>query len=128
MMVKFGSPTEWQRLATKQWIYKAIYEVKEPFVIIEGQMNFNFIYEAFQHYKFNNYNIVLVDCDEVEMIRRLKENRYQPELANEEMKNWRRYLREQALKRNIPIINTTNLVIEEVIENLEEILKKICNE
>jgi hypothetical protein len=56
---------------------------------------------------------------------RLREDRGQPELANEEMKNWRKHLRKQAKDRNAPVINTAGLTGEEVLQKLEEILKDI---
>jgi len=125
MIEKFGSAPEWQRAMTKQWVNRILHEYNEPVVILEGQVNFDFIHEAFDHHDFKNWKAVLIDCDEEEMIRRLKEDRGQPELANDEMKNWREYLRNQAEDRNAPVINTAGLTGEEVLQKLEDILKDI---
>jgi guanylate kinase len=127
MTEKFGSPTEFQRIATKQWVDKILRDIEEPIIILEGQMNFDYIHEAFDHHKFKNWKAILIDCDEKEMMRRLKQERGQPELANEEMKNWRKHLRKQAEERNAPVINTAGLTEEEVLQKLEEILGDILN-
>ena len=127
MIEAYGSPSEWQRAATKQWVAKIINEVEEPIVILEGQVNFDFIYEAFDHHKFKNFKAILIDCDEGEMVRRLEQDRDQPELANEDMKNWRVHLRKQAEERHAPVINTAGLSGEEVLQKLEEVLKGILN-
>jgi len=122
-----GSPSEWQRFATKQWIAKILNNVEEPIVILEGQVNFDFIHEAFDHYNFKNFKAILINCDEEEMLRRLEQDRGQPELANEDMKNWRAHLRKQAEERHAPVINTAGLSGEEVLQKIEEILGKILN-
>lgn len=127
MVAKYGSSAEWQRAATKQWVAKIINEVEEPIVILEGQVNFDFIHEAFDHHNFKDFKAILIDCDEEEMMRRLEEDRGQPELANQDMKNWRAHLRKQAEEHHAPIINTAGLSGEEVMQKLEAVLKEILN-
>jgi 2-phosphoglycerate kinase len=122
---QFGSAVKWQQAATQRWVSKMVREVVKPVIIIEGQVNFDFINEAFTAEKFTNFAALLIDCDEAEMERRLREERNQPELANPAMRNWRRFLREQAEQRGAPIINTSDKTKEEIVDEFEVILNSV---
>ena len=63
---------------------------------------------------------MLIDCSEEEMEQRLLINRAQPELFTPDMKNWLRYLRKEATRFNVPVIDTTDLSIEETVERFEK--------
>lgn len=123
MSKAYGSPSEWQRAATKQWIAKILYEVSEPVVILEGQVNLDFIYEAFEHYNFVQFKVILIDCSVEEMIRRLIHDRVQPELANENMRTWRIFLRKQSEERRVPVIDTGSMSIEAAVQELQKIVE-----
>lgn len=124
MIKMYGSPTEWQRATTKKWVTKLIHEIDRPLIILEGQVNLDFIYEAFRDHQFDNFKIILVDCSDEEMLRRLRFERNQPALANDNMVNWRGYLRKQAENNGVPIINTDKMAIEDGVKKLEEYLWK----
>lgn len=113
MTEDFGSPAKWQEAKTYEWIKKLVREKDERPIIFEGQMNVDFILGAFAKSAFEDFQIVLLDCSEAEMKRRLIKERNQPELANPDMSNWLRFLREQAKEKKIPIIDTTDLSIGE---------------
>jgi GTPase SAR1 family protein len=127
MIKLYGSAPEWQRATTKKWVTKILQEIDAPFVILEGQVNLDFIYEAFQDHHFKNFDIILIDCAEEEMLRRLRDDRKQPHLANDNMRNWRAYLRKQAENHNVCIINTDELSIGASIKILEEVIRKSLN-
>jgi thymidylate kinase len=118
----YGSPQQWQKEATKRWVAKILYEVPEPVVVLEGQVNIDFIYGAFADHNFSAFNVILIDCSEAEMIRRLRSDRGQPDLANESMKTWSAYLRKQAEERRLPVIETSRLSIGDGVKELREIL------
>lgn len=120
---KYLSPPEWQRATTKLWVSKMLYEIKERIVIFEGQVNFDFIHKAFHAEGFSNFVAILVDCDEEEMEKRLSEERNQIELVNQDMRNWRKYLRKQAENLGAPIINTTRKSKESTVEEFTKIFK-----
>lgn len=84
----FSSTVQRQQAMTFQWIDRLV-QMHEEKVIFEGQVNPNFIIEGFARHNFNNYQIILLDCDEEEMRRRLETERNQPELFTPAMKNWR---------------------------------------
>ena len=124
---QYGSGREWQRAATKKWTSKILHEVSERIVIFEGQVNFDFILEAFRDEHFSQYVVILIDCDETEMERRLKEERNQPELINDKMRNWRNYLRKQAQELDAPIINTAYKTKEEVVTEFDKLFTHVVN-
>ena len=127
MSKAYGSPSEWQRAMTKQWVAKILYEVSKPVVILEGQVNLDFIYEAFEYYNFAQFKVILIDCSVEEMIRRLIHDRVQPELANENMRTWRLFLRKQAEGRRVPVIDTGSMSIEAAAQELQKIVENELN-
>ena len=44
----------------------------------------------------------------------------QPELFNNDMRNWRRFLRNQARELGAKVIDTTNLSPDDLVEQFEE--------
>jgi hypothetical protein len=61
------------------------------------------------------YLPILVDCDDETRSRRLLLERKQPELANERMMNWARYLRHEAMGRGCEILDTSMLSLDQCI-------------
>lgn len=56
-----------------------------------------------------------MDCSEEVMGYRLTHKRGQPELLTDDMRNWLKFLRNQAKQMGVEIIDTTKLSNEEVI-------------
>jgi 2-phosphoglycerate kinase len=50
---------------------------------------------------------------------RLINNRQQPDLVNSNMQNWAKFLHQQAQLKNIPIINTSQKTLKEVVEMIQ---------
>ena len=116
-------PKNWQRDTTFKWIKILLTKYKNRDIIIfEGQVNLEFIKKGFSKNNFSNYDIILIDCKEEVMVTRLKEFRKQPELVNEDMKNWLKLLRNQARKEKVKIIDTSTKSNSEVIKSFEKIL------
>ncbi|KAA3637619.1 MAG: hypothetical protein DWQ02_06445 [Bacteroidetes bacterium] len=113
MIEQFGSPSGWQEAKTYEWMERLAKEKGNKTIIFEGQMNMDFIEGALAKNEFDIYKIVLLDCSEAEMKRRLIEDRNQPELANPDMSNWLRFLRNQASEKKIPIIDTTGMTVDQ---------------
>ena len=102
---------------TYAWIKKMLNEYQNKDVIIfESQVNFKFIKDGFVQNNFSNYEIILIDCNEEVMSKRLIQDRGQPELVNDSMKNWLRYLRNQAKEFGSIIIETTIMNKQEVVD------------
>ncbi len=124
MIKEYGSGENWQRAKTYEWIDKMVngYPGKEV-IIIDGQANLKFIKTGFEKQNFKNYQIVLIDCEQDIMIKRLIDERQQAWLASEEMKNWLKFLRHQAQNFGTPIIETSHISPSQVVEKFEKILK-----
>ena len=122
MNEKFSWPAEWQRITTQKWIHSLLYEEDAPIIFLEWQVNIDFIYAWFAEYDFTNFQIILITCTEDEMLRRLTDERWQPELATGDMRKWRRLLTEQAWKYGVPLIDTTHRDEKEILREFQKII------
>ena len=122
-MVKlFGSAENWQKHETIERVKR----IKDEFlnnqpVLIDTQSRFEFIKNACEENKINNFQVILFDCEDSTRNNRLNQ-RGQPHLINQDMDNWAKFLREDCKKNNCIIINTTNLTIIEMTDVLENAL------
>jgi len=120
MVNKNVSGEEWQRQMTMAWIKRIKAEsLDHAPVILDGQTRQSFIEEACRLEGLYDYKIVLFHCeDDVRDARVIA--RGHPELANSEMANWAKYLRQWALDRSDVVIDTTALTIEEAADELQK--------
>ena len=124
MNVKYNGPEEWQRIKTAEWV-KIIKEtfILDTNVILDGQTRPIFIEEACIENDIIAYEVILFDCSDEERTKRLV-SRGHPELANEQMMNWARYLRQESQKRAYQIIDNTDLTFEETLSQFLDWLKE----
>src|SRR5688500_6678682 len=120
MEKQFGSPSRWQQAKAHEWIDKLVCSYVNEKIFFEGQVNLQFIKEGFEKHNFKNYKIILLDCSEEEMEKRLIHQRKQPELFNTQMIKWLNFLRDQARKFEAIRIDTTFLSEEQVLKKFEE--------
>jgi hypothetical protein len=115
-----GSPEKWQAEATRRWLQR-LEEDREPspVTILEGQTRPAFARSAAEGCAHLQLELILLDCSTATRAARLRE-RGQPELANEKMEAWAAYLRDQAALLGLPIIDTSELSIEQVADALEQ--------
>ncbi len=107
----------YQEIATHKWIKRIAFAYQSTnIVVMEGQARFHFVKEACQKYGVVKYSLVLVDCDWEVMRDRLAYQRQQPELITNQMRNWANFLRQQARIDKIPIIDTSEVTIEQAVE------------
>lgn len=123
MVKEYGSPSAWQKKMTLKWVHDLVNNHDAERIFFEGQVNLKFIQDAFKHYGFTDYQVVLIDCSEEEMASRLIHQRGQPELLNDDMKNWLKFLRKQAVELSVPVIDTTNLSRPEILTEFERIIQ-----
>lgn len=123
MNIKYNGPEEWQRIKTFEWV-KKIKEmlISNASVILDGQTRPKFIEEACIENKVTSYEVVLFDCSDAERNKRLVA-RGHSELANEQMMNWAKYLRQESQKRAYKIIDNTGLTCEETLSCFLDWLK-----
>ncbi len=105
--MEYGSGWQWQKAMTLGWIerIKPLLSADRP-VLFEGQMRIAFIREALTAYAISDAEIILADCDDATRSARLCSDRGQPALANPDMMNWARYLREEAQATGSEILDT----------------------
>lgn len=124
MVKEYGSTEQWQKMNTRKWVK----EIKEKYfensnVLFDIQSRPSFIDEACESNGVYDYKIVLFDCSDKERKRRLTVEREQPDLANDRMMDWARYLREACVGENCQIIDNTNMKIEENEDILLDIIQ-----
>jgi dephospho-CoA kinase len=117
MIEQYGSGAAWQKATLHQWIKKIITNMRtEKFVILDGQVNMDFIKEACREHAIVNYSIILVHCDNHIRHERLNQYRNQPELINAAMDSWANHLRKQAVDNNVSTLDSTSLSIDQMVK------------
>ena len=119
MIRDFGSGAKWQEAKTYEWI-EGLIQANGEKIFFEGQVNLQFIRSGFSRHGFTSYRIILIDCNEKVMRKRLVNDRNQPELFTPEMLNWLKFLRNQASEFNATIIDSSNLSKEGLLQKFEE--------
>jgi hypothetical protein len=120
----YGSGEAWQAAATHRWIERIARE-RAPIAVLEGQARPSVIREAAAVHGLNDWRILLLDCAPEVRTRRLETLRGQPELASERMERWAAYLRGQADALSLPIIDTSDITIEEVVSQMRSHLREL---
>lgn len=121
MIEEFGSPEGWQEDLTHKWIERIFKDFADKEVVVfEGQVQPRFIVSFMKEKGFTNYEVLLIDCSDDEMSHRLTHKRNQPDLVNQDMKNWFKFLREESGRFGIPILDTTKLSEAEVLDSFEK--------
>ena len=116
----------WQRAMTLKWferIARALTAGRT--VLFEGQMRIAFIQEALTIFEIRNARVLCVECDDVTRTRRLTHDRLQPDLANERMMGWSRYLHQETIRAGYEILDTTNLSLADSVDVVLRILEEL---
>lgn len=130
VMATFGSGHQpggaWQRAMTLEWMER-IAPMLEPgkTVLFEGQMRIAFIREALAASRIEDARVLCVECDESTRRQRLTRDRLQPELADENMMGWSRYLHREALEAGCEILDTTSLSLSDSVRYVLSILDDV---
>jgi RNase adaptor protein for sRNA GlmZ degradation len=123
MIREFGSPPRWQEAKALEWIDQLINRYEGEKIFFEGQVNLQFIRDGFEKHHFKDYQLILIDCSEQVMEKRLVQERKQPELFNEDMRNWLKFLRNQAKQFGATIIDSSVLSEKELLMKFERAIK-----
>ena len=84
-------------------------------LVFEGQTRLSFLADGAAAAGGLDYLPILVDCDDETRSRRLLVERKQPDLANDDMMNWARYLRCEAKQTGCEILDTSSLSLDESV-------------
>jgi hypothetical protein len=94
--------------------------------VLDGQVRPSVVQVAFERLGARRTQIVLIDCSHADRNDRLRGARGQADLANAEMDCWAAYLRGQADALKMPIINTTQLPLEDAIASLSVHIRELA--
>jgi hypothetical protein len=107
---KWGSGGGWQRAMTIEWAKRIKNELANSNALLDGQTRPSFIAEACEIHDIKSYKVILIHCsDDIRRARLLQ--RGQPELADQQMMDWAKYLLRETAKINGEIIHNDNLSI-----------------
>lgn len=120
---KWGSGGGWQRAMTIEWVKRMKPELSNSHVLLDGQTRPSFIAEACEINNVGRYHVILIDCSESVRTERLV-RRGQPELANEQMMEWGRYLLRETSRIGGDVIHNDNLSVAETASAIEAIVDR----
>jgi hypothetical protein len=124
----FGGGENWQAVTTQRWLdWLATDPDGVEVYVLDGQTRPSFIRTSAERVGKDLVHTVLLDCAPQIRNARLVELRGQPELANFQMDCWAAYLRGQADALDLPVIDTTSLEIEAVVDALLAHIKRARN-
>jgi len=85
-------------------------------------MRIAFVKEALAENQISSAYIILLDCDDTTRAERLHVHRAQPDVANLDMINWARYLREEACAADVRVrvLDTGRLSVAECVSVIVE--------
>ena len=108
MIAEHGSAEAWQRAMTFEWMARLAEASRHAsHILFEGQTRFRFVAEAAAAAGLANHLPILVDCDDETRSHRLSIDRGQPELADQSMMDWARFLRREAVGDGYGILDTS---------------------
>ncbi|WP_085032783.1 AAA family ATPase [Ensifer aridi] len=116
MIAVYGSGAGWQRAKTVEWMAKRAQVAKTGRkVVFEGQTRLSFLADGASAAGALAYLPILLDCNDETRSKRLTIDRGQPELANEDVINWARYLRREAKDNGCEVLDTSLLSLDEAV-------------
>lgn len=112
---------KWQKEATIEWIKKIVKTARKEnvHVLFEGSTEIKFYLQGFELNNYSNYKILLFDCSQATMKRRLIQ-RGQAELYHSDMIGWLKYLRKEAMERGVKIVKTDEATMSEIGQKIIE--------
>jgi len=116
MMRDFGGPSGWQEAMTDRWVER-LASSENGLCVLDGQVRPTTLRNAFARYHVDGH-VLLVDCLSPVREERLRTSRQQPELATPEMANWQSYLRGQADALGLPVLDTSEVTLEQAADAL----------
>jgi chloramphenicol 3-O-phosphotransferase len=121
----YGPGGGWQRAKTMEWMQRIAPLLNSgKMVLFEGQMRIAFIEEAIAAARITTARIILVDCSDSVRTGRLTHDRQQPDLANENMMGWARFLREEAKRGGYEILDTGSVPFSSSVDQLMAYLRQ----
>ena len=124
MVLEYGSGDKWQEAKTHEWIADLGAKKDKALIVFEGQYNPKFALEGCKKAGVSNYILCVVHCDEAVREKRLSVNREQPELINEDMRNWARFLHAKTVELEVEVLDTSQSRVSENINALATLINR----
>jgi hypothetical protein len=116
MVLRYGSPANWQIAMTDQWIERLARQ-EGGLCVLEGQVRPTAVRAAFARHHVDGH-VLLLDCVHAVREARLRDDRQQPELTSLDMACWASYLRGQADALDLPVLDTSASTIDDSMKAL----------
>ncbi|MDW3652776.1 MAG: AAA family ATPase [Bacteroidia bacterium] len=116
---------KWQEEATIDWINKLVKTAREEklHILFEGSTDMKHFIKGFHQNSYTDYKILLFDCSQEVMKSRLIK-RGHAELYQADMIGWLKYLRKEAISKDIQILKTDESSIRDIGQKIIEILNE----
>ncbi len=124
MVSEYGSGEKWQEAKTHEWIADLAAKQDKALIVFEGQYNPKLALEGCKKAGVSNYILCVVHCDEAVREKRLSVNREQPELINEDMRNWARFLHAKTVELEGEVLDTSQSRVSENINALAALINR----
>lgn len=119
MLSQFGSYEKWQEQATYEWVERLGAMTDKRLLFLEGQFDPEFALQACERHHLSNTLFLCAHTSRIIRERRLVELRRQPELANQDMQSWAKFLHDKTVGIGGEVIDTSP---EDASKNIERIL------
>src|SRR5262245_30330671 len=114
---ELGSSESWQAVTTRAWLDRLATDPDGADVyVLDGQTRPSVVRSASARAGTDLVRLVLLDCAAHARHARLAGPRGQPELTNARLDRWAAYLRGQADALELPVIDTTNIGVDAVLD------------
>jgi hypothetical protein len=116
---RYRSGEQWQAVETHNWIARLAANSEEAEIcVLEGQTRPSFVQPALRACEVSIAEMVLLGCTPEVRAQRLTGPRGQPELVTTRMDCWAAYLHGQADLLGLKIIDTSQLPVSSVVDEL----------
>lgn len=121
MVKEYGSPENWQKKMTEQWIDKLSRIKNIQIIFLEGSFNPEFAINALKKHSLENYRLFCIHSDRNVREQRLQHQRQQPELITDDMENFSQFLKRKTIELGGIVINNNDSSDEVVLNLLKNI-------
>lgn len=116
MISESGSVGERRNQSLEKCLVRVMQEFPWKHILIDKSAHVLNIQDVCKKLWIDDYEIILIDCEEEEMKRRLLEERNQPELVTDDMFNRQRVLRIEAKEKWFFCIDTRHATQDEIVD------------
>jgi broad-specificity NMP kinase len=121
MLREYGSGEAWQAATMDRWVERLL-RLPDTATVLDAQVRPTFAEHSFRRSGVSG-RVVLLDCTPEVRSARLRGGRGQPELDTTRMSMWAAYLRGQADALHMPVIDSSTLDPEAIVDQLLALIR-----